>query len=154
MNGLALQVQVALGTGAGEAALRRIADRVRVPLVIDHMGRPAPDAAPRVLLDLLASGRAWVKLSAAYRISRRPAPEYDDLLPLVAALVAANPEQLVWGSDWPHTELASEVPQTSTLVDLLPAWLPDPATRARICALNPARLYGYDAPVAASRSQP
>lgn len=146
-----LQVQVALDSDQGVAVLRRIAESARVPLVVDHMGRPAPGSAPRVLLELLSSGRAWVKLSAAYRISRQPAPDYVDLLPLVHSLVAANPEQLIWGSDWPHSETRS-TPHAADLVDLLPAWVPDDATRRRICVDNPARLYGYEERATATRN--
>ncbi len=149
-----LQVQVALDTVAGDAALRQIAGRVRVPLVVDHMGRPAPGPAPRALLELLASGRGWVKLSAPYRISRQPAPAYSDLLPLVQSLVAANPQQLLWASDWPHSERTESTPHDADLVDLLPVWLPDAATRRRICTDNPARLYGYEERASSSRSFP
>jgi predicted TIM-barrel fold metal-dependent hydrolase len=147
-----LQVQVALDTARGEAALRQIAGCVRVPLVVDHMGRPAPSRAPRVLLELLATGHGWVKLSAPYRISRRPAPAHADLLPLVQSLVAANSEQLLWASDWPHSERTQSTPYDADLVDLLPAWVPDAATRRRICVDNPARLYGYEERASSSGS--
>ncbi|HEX7441300.1 MAG TPA: amidohydrolase family protein [Caldimonas sp.] len=139
-----LQVQVALDTAAGEAALRQIAVRVRVPLVVDHMGRPAPGPAPRTLAELLATGRGWVKLSAPYRISRQPAPAHADLLPLVQSLVAANPERLLWASDWPHSERTQSTPHDADLVDLLALWVPDAAIRRRICVDNPARLYGTE----------
>ena len=139
-----LQVHVALHLPGSDALLEDIAARSEVPLVVDHMGRPAPGApVPRSLLGLVKSGRAWVKLSAAYRISRSGAPDYADVLPLVRSLVEANPERLLWGSDWPHSELYASPPRTGDLVDLLPVWLPDETRRRRICVDNPASLHGY-----------
>ncbi len=137
-----LQVQILWGEAA-EARLLQIADEVSLPLVIDHMGRPPRPSAPLALLRLLGRGRAWVKLSAPYRISAEAAPAHADLLPLVQALVEANPDQLLWASDWPHTERFSRTPHDADLVDLLPQWLPSEALRRRVCVDNPARLYGY-----------
>jgi predicted TIM-barrel fold metal-dependent hydrolase len=128
--------------GDGATTLAQLADRVDVPIVVDHFGRPQAGAAlPKVLLDLVASGRVWVKLSAAYRIAR-PGRELADLQPLVDALVAANPSRLLWGSDWPHTELRAATPHDADLVDLLVATL-DAATLRRVCVDNPASLYGF-----------
>ena len=108
-------------------------------IVVDHFGRPAADEAlPPLLLDLVASGRVWVKLSAAYRIGTSPA--YAEIASLVDALVAANPARLVWGSDWPHTELQGATPHDADLVDQLLSWLPGPALLQRVCVDNPAEL--------------
>ena len=137
-----LQVHVMLA-GDGATTLARLADRVEVPIVVDHFGRPAAGAAlPQLVLDLVASGRVWVKLSAPYRIAR-PGRAHDDIRPLVDALVAANPERLLWGSDWPHTELQGATPHDADLVDLLVATLPDAAMLRRVCVDNPASLYGF-----------
>ena len=140
-QGWHLQVHLMLARD-GATTLARLADRVDVPIVVDHFGRPqAVSALPQLLLDLVASGRVWVKLSAAYRIAR-PGREHDDIRPLVDALVAANPARLVWGSDWPHTELVAS-PHDADLVDLLVATLPDAAMLRRVCVDNPASLYGF-----------
>jgi predicted TIM-barrel fold metal-dependent hydrolase len=137
-----LQVHLMLA-GDGATTLAQLADRVDVPIVVDHFGRPAAGAAlPRLLLDLVASGRVWVKLSAAYRIAARPGAAQADIRPLVDSLVAANPARLLWGSDWPHTELKA-TPHDADLVDLLVATLPDAATLRRVCVDNPASLYGF-----------
>jgi predicted TIM-barrel fold metal-dependent hydrolase len=139
-----LQVHVNLRDAGGAALLESIAARCPAPLVIDHMGRADPALpAPPVLLRLLEGGTTWVKLSAAYRLSRLGAPHYEDVLPLVRALVAANPDRLLWASDWPHSELFDAPPQDAELVDIVSAWLPDAALRRRVCVDNPARLYGY-----------
>lgn len=117
------------------------------PIVLDHMGNI--DAALGVeqpgfslLCRLLAEGRVWVKLSGAYRISKRY-PDYPDARPFHTALVSANPQQLVWGTDWPHPRLEEEMPDDGHLLDLFNAWTPDAELRRRILVDNPARLYGF-----------
>jgi len=138
-----LQVHLMLATD-GAATLAALAERVDAPIVVDHFGRPAAGAAlPPLLLELVASGRVWVKLSAAYRVSARAGPGHADVAPLVDALVAANPERLLWGSDWPHTELRGATPHDADLVDLLVSSLPDAATLRRVCVDNPAALYRF-----------
>lgn len=141
-RGWHLQVQIRW-SDAAQATLASVAAKVGLPLVIDHMGRPPSMQAPRALLDLLASGRGWVKLSAPYRLSAADAPPYADVLPLVQALVDANPDQVLWASDWPHTERFTPTPQDADLVDLLPEWLGSDDLIRRVCVTNPARLYGY-----------
>lgn len=117
-------------------------------VVIDHMGRPDPAkgiAAPgfQALIRLLKSGRGWSKLSAPYRTSRE-APPYHDITPFARALVAAAPERLVWGSDWPHVLLETAMPNDGDLVDQIAAWIPDEAARQRILVDNAERLYGFE----------
>jgi predicted TIM-barrel fold metal-dependent hydrolase len=119
-------------------------------VVIDHMGRPDPRrgvGAPgfQALIRLLRSGRGWAKLSAPYRTSRRE-PPYEDLTPFAHALVAAAPDRLLWGSDWPHVLLESTMPNDGDLVDQLAVWVPDPDIRRRILVDNPERLYGFERP--------
>ncbi|MGB7913329.1 MAG: amidohydrolase family protein [Desulfobaccales bacterium] len=115
--------------------------------VIDHMGHlPAAltvrHPAFAALLSLVREGRCWVKLSGAYRISSKPFP-YDDVVPMAQALVEAGPEQMVWGSDWPHPSFVGEMPVDAGLLDLLTEWVPDPCLRHRILVENPARLYDF-----------
>jgi predicted TIM-barrel fold metal-dependent hydrolase len=61
----------------------------------------------------------------------------------VRALVAANPEHLLWASDWPHTERFTPAPPDADLVELLPEWLGSDDLLRRVCVTNPAHLYGY-----------
>jgi predicted TIM-barrel fold metal-dependent hydrolase len=77
-------------------------------------------------------------------VSAVPSP-HADLAGLVGALAEANPQRVLWGSDWPHTELHRGTPSAASLADLVHAWFPDAALRRQVCALNPARLYGFDA---------
>jgi predicted TIM-barrel fold metal-dependent hydrolase len=117
-------------------------------VVVDHMGRPDPRKgvdAPgfQALIRLLKSGRGWAKLSAPYRTSLRE-PPYDDMTPFAQALVAAAPERLVWGSDWPHVLLESTMPNDGDLVDQIAVWVPNEAVRRRILVDNAEALYGFE----------
>src|SRR3569832_25046 len=127
-----------------------------VDTVIDHFGLIAPEKpgdAADTLVALIESGKAWVKISGAYRIAADPADPRID--PLARRLVAANPERAVWGSDWPHTPRhdvrkpgeAEELPfqdiDTKGLLALVPRWPGDDALVKRVLVDNPARLYGF-----------
>jgi predicted TIM-barrel fold metal-dependent hydrolase len=117
------------------------------PVVIDHMGRTdarAGTAAPgfQNLLRLVGDGGCWVKVSGAHRLSQS-APDYPDARPFHEALVRANPERLVWGSDWPHPRIEGEMPDAGRLFELFQRWTPDEATRRRMLVDNPARLYDF-----------
>jgi predicted TIM-barrel fold metal-dependent hydrolase len=130
-----------------------------VPVVFDHFG--GAQAALGVeqpgfpdLLELVKSGKAYVKISGAYRASKL-APDYQDVIPLAKALIAANPDRIVWGTDWPHPDTV--VPPGKQVTDVVPlyqiddgrllnqlaVWVPDAATRKKILVDNPARLYGF-----------
>lgn len=119
-----------------------------IDVVFDHIGWPkdalTPDSAGfQALCKLLADGRAWVKLSALYRMCPAPFTQAD---PLVAALIAANPERCLWGSDWPHLMLAgAQMPQAAEMLNALDRVVPDDATRQRILVDNPATLFRFDA---------
>ncbi len=119
-------------------------------VVIDHMGRPDPRRgveAPgfQALIRLLKSGRGWAKLSAPYRTSLQ-SPPYADMTPFARALVEAAPDRLVWGSDWPHVLLETEMPNDGDLVDQIAVWVPDEVARKRIMVGNAERLYGFGRP--------
>jgi 2-pyrone-4,6-dicarboxylate lactonase len=120
-----------------------------IPLVVDHMGRMnvargTTDAGFQALLALLADGAAWTKISGADRISATGAP-YHDVLAFEAAILAANPEQVVWGSDWPHVNYfeAARMPDDSALLEHLVRAVPDAASRHAVLVHNPARLYDF-----------
>lgn len=118
-----------------------------VDVVFDHKGHfPARQGIHNpgfeAMLSLLESNRAWVKLSAPYRISEESYP-YDDTWPLVQRLIRANPERLVWASDWPHPAVESKLPSFKELVTLLQRWCPDEALLTDLLVHNPARLYDF-----------
>jgi D-galactarolactone isomerase len=118
-------------------------------IVIDHMGRvPLADGtshdAFKVIRELIDRGRTWVKLSGAYQDTKIGPPTYADATALARAYLAAAPERMVWGSDWPHpTE--TDKPDDALLLDLLSDWAPDAAIRRRILVDNPQVLYGFSA---------
>jgi predicted TIM-barrel fold metal-dependent hydrolase len=144
------------------AMIAAIADAIRaapVPVVLDHMGGAVGALGLgqdgfRALLDLVGDGRCWVKLSGAYRVSEQE-PGFADATPIARALLAANPERMVWGTDWPHIGAHAEAPggdappviyrdlDTGALLNLLADAAGDAATLKRVLADNPARLYGF-----------
>lgn len=115
-----------------------------VTVVVDHFGhlpaeRGARDPGFANLLALVREGRAWVKVSGAYRVTGTRG-DYADVRPLAEALLAANRDQLVWGSDWPHPAIAAPMVNDGDLANLLIDWF-DPSDRQRILVDNPTRLY-------------
>jgi predicted TIM-barrel fold metal-dependent hydrolase len=123
--------------------------RLPSTIVFDHMGRlPQPASidhpAFAIVRRLIDAGRTWVKLSGAYLDTKVGPPTYADATKVARAFVAAAPERMVWGSDWPHpTE--QHKPDDAVLLDLLAEWAPDAATRRRILVSNPEKLYGFAA---------
>jgi len=130
-----------------------------VPVVFDHFGGAQASAGTSQagfdsLVGLVRSGKAYVKISGAYRSSSRR-PDYADVAPLAKALIAANPQRILWGSDWPHPDSVRVDGRATTdiapliqiddgrLLNQLPLWAPDAALRKTILVDNPARLYGY-----------
>ncbi|PAY05606.1 hydrolase [Bradyrhizobium sp. UFLA03-84] len=141
------------------SAIKDLVAAAPVPVVFDHFGgaeaalgtgQPGFDD----LLALVKSGKAYVKISGAYRASKL-APDYADATPLAQALIAANAERIVWGTDWPHPDSVTPAGKKVTdvtplyqiddgrLLNQLPVWAPDAATRKTILVDNPARLYGF-----------
>lgn len=119
----------------------------KLPVMLDHMGNVdgklgANQPGVQQMCRLLAEGRIWVKVSGAYRVSEQY-PDYPDAQPIHEALVRANPEQVVWGTDWPHPRLEKDMPEDGHLLDLFNAWTPDAGLRKKILVDNPARLYGF-----------
>jgi predicted TIM-barrel fold metal-dependent hydrolase len=130
-----------------------------VPVVFDHFG--GAQAALGVgqagfgdLIELVRSGHAYVKISAPYRSSSRR-PDFADVAPLAKALIAANLQRILWGTDWPHPDSSQAAGRRSTdIAPLLPiddgmalnqlmVWAPDQAAREAILVTNPATLYKF-----------
>jgi predicted TIM-barrel fold metal-dependent hydrolase len=125
-------------------ALRAIARDM--PVIVDHYGmldaqRGVGDENFEALLKLVGDGDVHVKLSAAYRNSKRYR-DYPDARPFHEALVRATPERLMWATDWPHSSIdAAMMPDDGHLMDLFCEWTPDEAARRHILVDTPARLF-------------
>jgi 2-pyrone-4,6-dicarboxylate lactonase len=120
--------------------------QIPVPMVIDHMGRVQAAAGLqqepfKVLLSFVKNKNTWVKITGAERISSKGAP-YDDAVPFAQALIAAAPDRILWGTDWPHPNV-KVMPNDGDLVDLFPLMAPEPELQYKILVDNPARLYGF-----------
>jgi D-galactarolactone isomerase len=117
-------------------------------VVIDHIGRfapplPAGDRDWAALRQLIDGGRCWVKISAPYHGSKSGPPNYEDAAVLARELIAAEPERMLYASNWPHPMVKKDFPDDQRLLDLLGDWAGSEAVRRQILVDNPARLYGF-----------
>lgn len=141
------------------SAIKELVAASPVPVVFDHFGgaRAALGLAQpgfADMLELVRTGKAYVKISGAYRASSL-APDYADVVPLARALITANSDRIIWGTDWPHPDAVTPPGKKPTdvtpllqiddgrLLNQLPVWTPDAAIRKKILVENPARLYGF-----------
>ena len=138
------------------SAIKDLVAASPVPVVCDHFGGAQPERGVEQpgfaeLVDLVRSGKVYVKIS----ITGAPPKDYSGFVPLAKALIAANPERILWGTNWPHPD-SSRVPgrkptdlaplfqvDDGFVFNLLPVWAPDPAIRKKILVDNPARLYEF-----------
>ena len=140
-------------------ALRDQVMAAPVPVVFDHFGGAQAALGVRqpgfsTLLNLVHAGKAYVKISAAYRTSSQ-GPNYPDVAPLAKALMAANPQRILWGSDWPHPDSSQVAGRKLTdiaplyqiddgaVLNQLAVWAPDSNQRKTILVENPKGLYGF-----------
>lgn len=115
-------------------------------IVIDHMGRP--DVALGVdhpnfqkFVKLLADNpQIWTKVSCPERLTQTP-PDYSDVVPFAKLLVETFPNQVLWGTDWPHPNMKSHMPDDGHLVDVIPQIAPTPELQQALLIDNPMKLY-------------
>jgi len=141
------------------SAIKEIVAASPVPLVFDHFGGAQAALGPEQpgfadLVQLVQSGKAYVKISGAYRASKLGL-DYPDAAPLARGLITANSDRIVWGTDWPHPDSVTPPGKKPTdvtplfqiddgrLLNQLPVWAPDAAVRKKNLVDNPARLYGF-----------
>ena len=139
-------------------ALREELQSVPVPLVVDHFGEVrAAEGVEQpgfaTIVNLVKSGKAYVKISHADNLARRP--DMSDMTPFAMALISANPQRIVWGTAWPHPTAGAVAGRKPTdvalhrqaddgrVMNMLPVWVPDAAMRRMILVENPARLYDF-----------
>ena len=118
------------------------------PISIGHFGyMPAAEGVGyppfQDLLRLVGEGNTWVKLSAPNRLGVGDLPPWPDVVPLAHALIEANPDHMLWATDWPHPNKFEVQPNDADLLKQLELWAPDEEMRGRILVDNPAALYGF-----------
>lgn len=135
---------------AGEFA--KISDllwELPLPLVIDHMGRPdvsqslTGDHFQQICGLLTRQPENCIKVSCIERLTKIGAP-YRDVIPFAKYLVERFPDQVLWGTDWPHPNMAPDTPDDVLLVDAIPLMAIDQKLQNKLLVANPHRLYGFD----------
>lgn len=143
-------------------ALASVISSSPVPFVFDHFGGALGRSAQGTqqpgfgaAVNLVKSGKAYVKISAAADNTPDHGARLADVAPMARAFVSANPQRVVWGTNWPHPDAGPTPGRKATdlapllqtddgrILNLLPAWVPDAATRRMILVENPAKLYGF-----------
>ena len=130
--------------------LESVLSNASVPVSIGHFAyQPATAGINadgfKTLLRLLKDGNTWIKISGANRVSETDLPPYDDVLPMARALVEANPDNVMWGTDWPHPNKYEVNPNDGDLVNWFGEWITDDAMRARIMVDNSEAFYDFGA---------
>jgi 2-pyrone-4,6-dicarboxylate lactonase len=116
-------------------------------VVVDHMGRPdvsQPVDGPqfeRFVRLLREHPKVWSKVSGTERLSKAGPPGYDDVVPFSRRIVESFPDRVIWGTDWPHPNLKSHMPDDGKLVDFIPRIAPSAALQRALLVDNPMRLY-------------
>jgi 2-pyrone-4,6-dicarboxylate lactonase len=128
--------------------LRVTMNGMAVDVSFGHLGymktdNPIEHPGFQEFLDLLRDGRCWVKLTGTYRITTSVATPYNDVAPYAKALIEANEDRIVWGTDWPHPAVKGKMPNDGALMNHLADWAPDAALRKKILADNSQILYGF-----------
>jgi 2-pyrone-4,6-dicarboxylate lactonase len=131
------------------AELTPLLTTLPVPVVIDHMGRADVSLGVdhprfRAFVDLLTEHETiWTKVSGSERLTMA-GPPYDDVVPFGRMLVERFPNRVLWGTDWPHPNMKSHMPDDGVLVDMIPQFAPTPALQRALLVDNPMRLYWRD----------
>ena len=118
-----------------------------VDIVVGHLGymkspNTLDDPGFQEFLELVRGGNCWVKLTGTYRVTGAENPPYPDVVPIAQALIEANPDRMIWGSDWPHPIHYRGMPNDAYLLDQLLDWT-DAATIEKILVDNPTQLFGF-----------
>ncbi len=119
-------------------------------VVVDHMGRPdvtKPVDGPEfnLFVKLLHEHpNIWSKVSCPERLSKSGPPHYADVVPFARRIVETFPDRVLWGTDWPHPNMKSHMPDDGHLVDFIPGIAPTPELQRKLLVDNPMRLYWAD----------
>jgi len=118
-----------------------------VTIVVDHMGRPDVTKSPDgpefglFLRFMRDNQNVWCKVTCPERLTRSGPPAYDDVVPFARRVVDEFPNRVLWGTDWPHPNMKSHMPDDGLLVDFIPKIAPTEALQQKLLVDNPMRLY-------------
>jgi 2-pyrone-4,6-dicarboxylate lactonase len=117
-----------------------------VPVVVDHMGRPdvtKPVDNPDfdLFVKFMAENDVWCKVSCPDRITKSGSPLYADVVPFAKKIVELFPDRVLWGTDWPHPNMKTEMPDDGILVDYVPSIAPTAELQEKLLVTNPNNLY-------------
>jgi predicted TIM-barrel fold metal-dependent hydrolase len=147
-------IQINTGLSVVAAIAKTVAD-LKVPVVFDHMANLEAEKGVNqpgfgALVDLVKSRNVYVKLSAPYNLSKRP--DWADVVPFAKALIAAGPDRMLWGTNWPHPGNARgpitnitpyQIVDNPALLRIFAVECPDAAMRKMILVDTPQRLYRF-----------
>ena len=120
---------------------------LNIPLVIDHMGRPdvtkpVDNEEFEMFLDFMrGNADVWCKVSCPDRLTKSGSPEYLDVVPFAKKIVEEFPDRVLWGTDWPHPNMKTEMPDDGILVDYVPSIAVTPELQTKLLVTNPDNLY-------------
>ena len=128
--------------------LEPVLSNASVPISIGHFAyQPATAGINsdgfKTLLKLVKDGNTWIKISGANRVSKTDLPPYDDVLPMARALVEANSDNVMWGTDWPHPNKYEVNPNDGDLVNWFGEWITDDTMRKQIMVTNSELFYDF-----------
>jgi predicted TIM-barrel fold metal-dependent hydrolase len=128
--------------------LRNTLEKLPVDVSVGHLGYMK--TSERIdhpgfqdFLNLVRDGHCWVKLTGTYRITTSDQTPYLDVTPVAQALIEANQDRMIWGTDWPHVATYGCMPNDADLVDQVLDWTAEPAIHQKIFVDNPVDLYGF-----------
>ncbi|MGH8287142.1 MAG: amidohydrolase family protein [Steroidobacteraceae bacterium] len=116
-------------------------------VVVDHMGCPdvtKPVDGPQfeLFVKLMRDyGNFWSKVSCPERLSKSGPPGYADVVPFARRIVEAFPYRVLWGTDWPHPNMKSHMPDDGKLVDFIAKIAASKEVQGKLLVDNPMRLY-------------
>lgn len=118
-----------------------------VPIVVDHMGRPdvtqpLDNLEFSLFLQFLRENeQVFTKVSCPDRLSRSGSPRYADVVPFATTIVEEFPDRVLWGTDWPHPNMKTEMPDDGILLDYVPSIARTSTLQSKLLVANPNHLY-------------
>lgn len=116
-------------------------------VVVDHIGRPDVTRSSdgeefEFFVRLMRENEnIWCKVSCPDRLSNIGPPGYEDVIPFAKRIVETFSDRVLWGTDWPHPNLQSHMPDDGRLVDFIPKIATTPELQRKLLVDNPLRLY-------------